>query len=294
MCILCGCRAIGAPEETTISVTVPETTVAQFPAQVGNITLSENAERVVSLSPAVVEIICELGAEARLVGVGQYCDYPESVKTLPVCGSAANPDFAAIKALEPDLLITQSPIAKKDVTLLNNSGIEVLILQSPKTIDEFYAEYEDIAKALYGNTLYEEKAETAILPIKEAFSGINNNFGDYILYVTENYDTAPDSIFAAEILNNFGENIGGGKVIPSFMTEKDEDGNRVTPENEILRSGTVIYLPEYLESLADSDNDGVSDFEDAAEVIVIPETLFMQTERPSGRIVGLIEFLEGA
>jgi iron complex transport system substrate-binding protein len=294
MCVFCGCRAIGAPEETAVSSAVSETTVPEFPAEVGNITLSQNAETIVSLSPAVTEIICELGGEERLIGVGQYCDYPESVKTLPLCGSAANPDFAAIKSLSPDLLVTQSPIAKKDVTDLSLAGTQVLILTSPKTIEQFYGEYEDIAKALYGNLEYAEKAEAATAPIKNAINAVNGDGGGYICYITDTYDTAPDGTFATEILSLFGENIGGGVIIPAFMAQKDEEGNIITPESEILKQGTVIFLPEYLESLADSDSDGVNDFEGAAEVVVIPESLYMQTERPSGRIIELVEFLRKA
>jgi ABC-type Fe3+-hydroxamate transport system substrate-binding protein len=291
---LCGCRSIGSPEVTSISLSEAETAPPEFPAEVGNTTLLKHSDMIVSLSPALTEIICELGGETRIVGIGEYCDYPESIQTLPRVGSAANPDFPAILSLSPELLITQSPIAKKDIISLNSAGIEVLILQSPKTIDEFYAEYEDIAKALYGNTLYKEKAGEAVSPIKEAFSGINKNFGNYICYVTDNYDTVGNGIFATEILNKFGVNIGGGRIIPAFMAEKDDEGNVITPENEIFSTGTTVFLPENLKNLADNDEDGFADFEDAANVIIIPENLFAQTERPSGRITELIDFLNNA
>jgi iron complex transport system substrate-binding protein len=291
---VCGCRAIGTPVVTSVPTVTSETTPPEFPAEVGNTTLLKNSDIIVSLSPAVTEIICELGGESRLVGIGEYCDFPESIKSLPRCGSAANPDFAAIKELTPDLLITQSPIAKKDVTDLSAAGIEVLILQSPKTIDEFYTEYDDIAKALYGNTLYKEKSDAATKPIKEAFSSINSKTGDYICYVTDTYITTENGTFAAQVLDKFGSNIGGGRIIPAFMAQKDDEGNIITPESELLREGTTIFLPEYLSSLSDSDEDGVGDFEGSGEVIVIPEDLYSQTERPSGRIVELLDFLNRA
>jgi iron complex transport system substrate-binding protein len=294
VCICCGCRAIGTPEVTSVPSETIETAPPEFPAEVGNTTLLKNSDIIVSLSPAVTEIICELGGEGRLIGVGEYCDYPASIQSLPRCGSAANPDFGAIKTLAPDLLITQSPIAKKDVTDLSAAGIEVLILRTPKTIDEFYAEYDDIAKALYGNTLYKEKADAATKPIKEAFSGINRNYGSYICYVTDTYITAENGTFTTEILNKFGENTGGGRIIPAFMAETDDEGNIITPESEILREGTTIFLPEYLAALSDSDEDGIGDFEGSGEVVVIPEDLYTQTERPSGRIVGLLDFLNNA
>ena len=38
---------------------------------------------IVSLSPALTEILCFLGGEARLVARSGGCNYPESVKKLP-------------------------------------------------------------------------------------------------------------------------------------------------------------------------------------------------------------------
>src|SRR5437867_8572560 len=41
--------------------------------------------RIVSLIASATEIVCALGFEADLVGRSHECDYPESVKRLPVC-----------------------------------------------------------------------------------------------------------------------------------------------------------------------------------------------------------------
>ncbi len=41
--------------------------------------------RIVSLIASATEIVCALGLEGRLVGRSHECDYPPSVKSLPVC-----------------------------------------------------------------------------------------------------------------------------------------------------------------------------------------------------------------
>jgi ABC-type Fe3+-hydroxamate transport system substrate-binding protein len=41
--------------------------------------------RVVSLIASATEIVCALGGENWLVGCSHECDYPESVKRLPIC-----------------------------------------------------------------------------------------------------------------------------------------------------------------------------------------------------------------
>src|ERR1017187_427573 len=43
--------------------------------------------RIVTLLPSATEIVCALGFENQLVGRSHECDFPESVRSLPVCTS---------------------------------------------------------------------------------------------------------------------------------------------------------------------------------------------------------------
>src|SRR6201991_3943455 len=49
-------------------------------------------KRIISLLPAATEIVCALGLESGLVGRSHECDYPESIRHLPVCSEANFPD----------------------------------------------------------------------------------------------------------------------------------------------------------------------------------------------------------
>ena len=51
------------------------------------ITLAEPATRIVALQPSDCEILCAIGCEDALVGIGQYCDYPASITSLPTVQS---------------------------------------------------------------------------------------------------------------------------------------------------------------------------------------------------------------
>ena len=41
-------------------------------------------KRIISLLPSSTEIVCRLGFEEQLVGISHECDYPITVKKLPV------------------------------------------------------------------------------------------------------------------------------------------------------------------------------------------------------------------
>ena len=62
-------------------------------------------ERIVSLSPSITEILFALGAGDRVVGVTAYCEYPSQARTRAKVGGFLDPNFEAIVALEPDLVV---------------------------------------------------------------------------------------------------------------------------------------------------------------------------------------------
>jgi iron complex transport system substrate-binding protein len=61
--------------------------------------------RIVSLVPSVTEIVFSLGAQDRLVGRTDFCDYPQAVRTKPSVGGMVNPNLETLVALKPDLVI---------------------------------------------------------------------------------------------------------------------------------------------------------------------------------------------
>ena len=66
--------------------------------------------RIVSMAPALTEILFALGLGDRVVGVTTYCDYPPEARALARIGGFVNPSVEAILALEPDLVLV-SPAA---------------------------------------------------------------------------------------------------------------------------------------------------------------------------------------
>jgi iron complex transport system substrate-binding protein len=98
--------------------------------------------RIVSLIASATEVVCALGFEKNLVGRSHECDYPESVKRLPVCTQAKFPtdgtsyqidqrvkailqeglsvyrvDAEQLRQLRPDLIVTQDHCAVCAVSL---------------------------------------------------------------------------------------------------------------------------------------------------------------------------------
>jgi len=61
-------------------------------------------QRIISIIPALTEILFAIGAGPRVVAVGSFDDYPPEVKKLERVGALVDPNLERILALKPDLV----------------------------------------------------------------------------------------------------------------------------------------------------------------------------------------------
>ncbi len=155
-----------------------------------------NNKRIISLLPAATEIVCALGLEHNLVGRSHECDFPESVKSLPVCSEANFADDLSsleidikvkeiltealsiytvkrevIKELAPDVVITQAQcevcaVSLKDVEEALDNYLDKesrIVSLQPNKLDDIFEDIKTVAQALdvtdAGNVLVEDLQE---------------------------------------------------------------------------------------------------------------------------------------
>ena len=74
--------------------------------QPGSSLATAPARRIVSLVPALTEMLFAIGAGPQVVAVSSFDDFPPEVKALPRVGALLDPDVERILTLRPDLVIT--------------------------------------------------------------------------------------------------------------------------------------------------------------------------------------------
>jgi len=74
---------------------------------VGATSATGPVQRVVSLSPALTELIYAVGGGDKLVGISDFTTYPPEALTLPSCGGQMNPNLELMTSLDPDLIVYQ-------------------------------------------------------------------------------------------------------------------------------------------------------------------------------------------
>ncbi|MCI0684744.1 MAG: cobalamin-binding protein [Gemmataceae bacterium] len=146
---------------------------------------SDARPRVVSLIASATEIVCALGLEEQLVGRSHECDFPQSIRRLPVCteprfnveGTSREIDERVkqtlqdeisvyrvfedrLRELRPDVIVTQShcavcAVSETDVERAlgawpgTGTGIKPRVISlAPQGLDDVWASIEAVADAL--------------------------------------------------------------------------------------------------------------------------------------------------
>lgn len=94
------------------------------------VTIESEPQRIISLSPSNTEIVYALGLQDRLVGVTDYCNYPEVALDKPKVGGFSTADVELVADAEPDLIIAGNIHASKVIPQLEELGYTVLALKS--------------------------------------------------------------------------------------------------------------------------------------------------------------------
>ena len=110
------------------------------------VTIDKYPERIVSLSPANTEILFALGLGDRIVGVTEYCTYPEAALSKDKIGGFSTINTEKIAVLNPDLLVAADGNSEETIAHLRELGYTIITVNAD-TIDTTLADIRLIGKA---------------------------------------------------------------------------------------------------------------------------------------------------
>jgi iron complex transport system substrate-binding protein len=84
-------------------------------------------KRIVSLSPGLTETLFAVGAGDRVVGVTRFCQWPPEAAKRPNVGGFLDPNYEAIVALRPDLVVIM-PSHKEHRTEFERLGLHYAVV----------------------------------------------------------------------------------------------------------------------------------------------------------------------
>lgn len=258
----CAQQGVVAPTEAPVSTETPTATFAPTPESTAiavtdmagrAVTLDAPAEKIVALTAADCEILYAIGAGDKLVGRGEYCNYPQDILSVPTVQSGNETNIEQIIALQPQLVILSIMAqTKEQVSALEAAGIKVFASDA----QNIEGVYEGIA--LIGQLVGKSaEAEVVVGQMKASFADITAKVtgnGEKTVYfevspLQYGLWTAGKGTFMDEIAtmlglkNAFADVTGWGEVSEEQVIERNPDyivtvamyfGEGTTPVEEIL------------------------------------------------------------
>lgn len=205
-------------------------------------------KRIISLSPGITEILFEIGAGGNVVGITNFCTYPEATKNVAKVGGLINPSVETMITLLPDIIIYQAGnprIAK----FAQQLGIRSLPIHMHH-IEEIFATIREIGEALGYSKSAEQLTKKLRLDIaahKNRLAGIPAK--PVLLLLSDSNDPLRDlyAVGRGTFLGELLEIAGGDNVLPDpkalYPTVSKEFIMRQSPE-VIIEAGPKVGLPE--------------------------------------------------
>ncbi|MBC3787194.1 heme/hemin ABC transporter substrate-binding protein [Spirosoma utsteinense] len=204
--------------------------------------------RIVSLDGTVSEILCDLGLQARLVGVDVTSTYPESLQKLPKVGHNRNISAEGVLAQKPTLVLTTEKAGTKAEVLdqLRAAGVQVITFKQEFSIDGTKKLITDIATACR----VPSKARAVVRRLESDVAKVQKAAGrPRVLFI---YARGVGTMFAAgrgTPAEKMIELAGGKNATPQF-----DDFKPLTTEALVAANPDVILLFDSgLESLGGAD-----------------------------------------
>lgn len=124
-------------------------TTYQYTDDYGSIVnVPTHPQRIVSLSPAVTEIIFALGADSLLVGRTDFCNYPPQAQHIESIGGISNLNIEKVLSCKPDLIISGSMVPQKIVQQFAKMDIPLVCVIEKQKFDGLFTNVHSIGRLI--------------------------------------------------------------------------------------------------------------------------------------------------
>ncbi|AIY90885.1 ABC transporter substrate-binding protein [Geoglobus acetivorans] len=282
--LISGCADIKSPEIQNKSGENLKT--EKFPITVTddfgfNVTVDKKPERIISLAPSNTEILFALGLGDRIVGVTEYCNYPEEAKERPKVGGYSTIDIEKVLSLKPDLVVASFGNGEETIQTLKEYNLTVIAL-NPKDLKGIIRDIEMLGKVTGEEEnatrlikMMENKIETVKAKAEKmearpkvahilwhdpiyvsgngtfvneliTIAGGQNAFGDVegwkVVSIEDLYSKDPDIII---VNSGDGMNANGENIIYEWVTSELKDLRAVKEGKVFVINSDMISRPSY-------------------------------------------------
>ena len=138
----------------------------------GELTISNVAQRIISLSPNTTEILFHIGAGEKIVGADEYSNYPQAANKIVRVNNHAAANYELILSLKPDLIIAwQSGNGEKIISRIRELNIPVFVVETASLED-----IPDLYRRLGQLSGYADQANTQAEKFSQRLNQLRKSF----------------------------------------------------------------------------------------------------------------------
>jgi iron complex transport system substrate-binding protein len=238
--------------------------------------IAKTPQRIISLAPSNTEILFALGLGDKVVGVTDFCNYPEEAKSIEQIGTYFEPNIEKIFSLSPDLVLAITGLPEV-IAKLEELGIPALILD-PSDLEAVLANIQLVGKV----TGAEKEAEALVSEMRGRIAVVTEKVTEVkerpavfceidATDPSKPWTTGPGSFMDAMILLSGGTNVAAGaesawvQLSAEEIIAKDPDiiiladsKYGVTPESVRERPGWEVITAVKEGAIFDLNDDLIS------------------------------------
>jgi iron complex transport system substrate-binding protein len=205
------------------------------------VALQAPAQKIITLSPPLTEILFAIGAGEQVIGRDTFSDYPEAALALPdIGGGYSEYDLETILSLEPDLVIAGSINTPELVQSLQDLGLTVFYLSNPTDLAGTLEAIQTIG-LLSG---HQSEAEELVTSLKQRIDAVETaleNVAEQPLVYYEldasdpakPYTPGPGTYYSDLIAKAGGQNVGDAL---------EAEWAQISLENLLVQDPQIIIL----------------------------------------------------
>lgn len=92
------------------------------------VTIPQEPQRIISIAPSNTEILFALGLEDKIVGITNYCNFPEETKNIEKIGETFPLNLEKIVSLKPDLILAYAG-QLNEIPRLRELGLNTIVIE---------------------------------------------------------------------------------------------------------------------------------------------------------------------
>lgn len=207
--------------------------------------------RIISLSPAITEMVFMLDDGDKLVGISDFCHYPEATDTMHRVGGMQNINVESLVALNPDVVLIGSIVTKQDMEKMERAGLKVLVIREETKLEGLCDALSVIGQLLDKKELADAQIQKIHNQLDSVKSHIDTTLAPkkvyYVVGFGEQGDfTAPRNSHIHEIITaaggeNIGKDLTSWSVSREYLFEADPDIILIRKEDMEVYGKTKPY-----------------------------------------------------